>query len=137
MLVIFAQRMPFPVVRHHDAPQIRMIAEVHAEQIEGLPLIPVGARQTSVTESICGSPPGRRHFKRSRSFRSIRMQMIHDFEARLGRIPIYTGDRTQTHKAEIVFQKAADADDLFRRDFDSQFAPVEFAGQHSARIERF
>src|ERR1035438_6905102 len=41
--VILAQRMPFPIVRQHDAAQIRMVPEPHAEQIECFPLEPVRA----------------------------------------------------------------------------------------------
>jgi hypothetical protein len=33
--------MPFPIVRQHDAAQVRMIAEAHAEQVENLALVPV------------------------------------------------------------------------------------------------
>src|SRR6266516_765228 len=38
---IFAQRMTFPVIRQEYAAQIGMPVEDHAEQIIGLPLVPV------------------------------------------------------------------------------------------------
>src|SRR5687767_7519492 len=38
------QRMPEPVVGHHEPPQVRMAVEADAEQIEHLALVPVGAR---------------------------------------------------------------------------------------------
>src|ERR1700691_4239169 len=41
--VILAQGMPFPIVRQHDAPQIRMVPEAHAEKIESFAFEPVGA----------------------------------------------------------------------------------------------
>src|SRR5215475_5350662 len=39
---IFAQRMAFPIFGHHDADEIGMVEELHAEQVERLALIPVG-----------------------------------------------------------------------------------------------
>src|SRR5271166_4624519 len=34
--IILAQRVPFPIVRHHDAAQVRMVQEVDAEEVENL-----------------------------------------------------------------------------------------------------
>src|SRR5438270_8743690 len=36
--IILAQRMAFPVFRHHDAAEVRMAKKAHAEQIEQLAL---------------------------------------------------------------------------------------------------
>src|SRR5690606_1509250 len=40
---ILPQRVPLPVVRHHDAAKVRMITEGDAEQVVGFALVPVGA----------------------------------------------------------------------------------------------
>src|SRR5262245_48057967 len=39
--IILAQRMPHPVVRHLDTPQVGMPRETYAKQIEDLALIPI------------------------------------------------------------------------------------------------
>src|SRR5579883_385843 len=39
--IILAQRMPFPIVGHHDAPQIGVIDEADAEEIENFALVPI------------------------------------------------------------------------------------------------
>ena len=64
---ILAERVAFPIVRHHDPSQMRMITKANAEQIERLTLIPVGAVPYSVTESISGLSPCSLALSRSRS----------------------------------------------------------------------
>src|SRR5258706_4543817 len=39
--IIFAQRIPFPIDRHQDAHQVRMIAELHAEHVVDFALVPI------------------------------------------------------------------------------------------------
>src|SRR5439155_12503119 len=52
-LVVFSQRMAFPVLRKQNTPQVRMTNEIHAAQIIDFPLMPVS----------CGPQAGhRRHF---------------------------------------------------------------------------
>src|SRR5664280_1263895 len=52
--VILAQRMPFPVVRHEDAAQIRMVEESYAEEVEDFALVPVRAAPDSGDGVDCG-----------------------------------------------------------------------------------
>ena len=40
--IVLAQRMPLPVVRHHDAAQVGMPLEAYAEEVEDLALIKIG-----------------------------------------------------------------------------------------------
>ena len=40
---ILAERMSFPIIRHHDPSQMRVITKPNAEQIERLTLIPIRA----------------------------------------------------------------------------------------------
>src|SRR5580700_11036918 len=42
--IVLAQRVPFPIVRHQDAPQIRMSLKADAEQVVTLALVPIGRR---------------------------------------------------------------------------------------------
>src|SRR5436305_7180762 len=42
--IISSQWVPFPVVRHHDAPQIRMSGKSHAKKIEYFALQPIRSR---------------------------------------------------------------------------------------------
>src|SRR5262249_45987809 len=41
-LIVFQQRIAFPVVRAQDAPMVRMIGKVHAKHVIGFPLMPLG-----------------------------------------------------------------------------------------------
>ena len=43
--VLLAQGMTLPIVGHQDAPQVGVAAEVDAEHVEHLPLVPVGGRE--------------------------------------------------------------------------------------------
>src|SRR5881409_2575304 len=40
--VVFPQRVAFPIFRHHDATEVRMVPKSDAEQVEHLALIPIG-----------------------------------------------------------------------------------------------
>ena len=74
--IVLAQRMPFPVVGHQNAPQIRMAVERDAEQIEHLALGPVrppdrhgttlgNARIVAGHTHLHAQPPRRRRRARS------------------------------------------------------------------------
>src|SRR5579872_4779750 len=41
-LVIFSQRVPHPIFRAQNSPQVRMAGEIDAHQIKGLALVPIG-----------------------------------------------------------------------------------------------
>src|SRR5262245_65237350 len=40
---VFAQGVPLEIVGHQDAPQVGVVLEADADQVEGLALVPVGA----------------------------------------------------------------------------------------------
>src|ERR1035441_1388293 len=113
--VILAQRMPFPIVRQHDTPQIRMVPEAHAEQIERFPLEPVRAAP-HFRHGIDLRIAARQAALQAQPLIPVeRVQMIHHLESRLRGIPVHAGDRTQAYKPLIVFQKPAHAHDFFAR----------------------
>src|ERR1039457_5958191 len=135
--VILAQRVPFPIVRQHDTAQIRMVPEPHAEQIECFPLEPVRAAPHFRHGIDLRIPPRQAALQAQPLVPGERGQMINDFEARLGPVQVHAGNCAQAHKTQVVFQKTANAHDLFGSDLDRQLAPVELGRNHRARIERF
>src|SRR5712691_2407342 len=42
-LIVFQQRIAFPIVRQQNTSRIRMVLEAHAEQIVGFSLVPLGS----------------------------------------------------------------------------------------------
>src|SRR4029434_1540019 len=42
-LIVFQQRMAFPIVRQQNASMIRMVLKAHAKQVISLPLMPLGS----------------------------------------------------------------------------------------------
>ena len=120
--------MAFPIVRHQDAEQVGMIAEADAEQIEDFALVPVGAAPDAGDRIDLGIGARQRGTSRAGArLRSMRVQVVDDFEARLGGIPVDRGDRAQADELLVVLQEAADAGDFRRRDFERQFAEFELA----------
>src|ERR1019366_5482598 len=123
--VILAQRMPFPIVRQHDAAQIRMVPEPDAEQIERFPLEPVRAAP-HFRHGIDLRIAARQAALQAQPLIPVeRVHMIHHLESRLRGISVHAGDRTQAYKPLIVFQKPAHAHDFFARNRNRQFAPVK------------
>ena len=55
--IVLAERMAFPVFRHHDARQVGMAIEANAEQVEDLALEEVRARPDGVSDSMLASAP--------------------------------------------------------------------------------
>ena len=51
-------RMPHPVVGHLDAGERGMTVEDDAEEVVGLPLVPVGRRVYAGSDRMCGSASG-------------------------------------------------------------------------------
>ena len=52
--IVLAERMAFPIVRHHDAPQIRMSIEADSEQIEDFAFEVIRPRPNRVIDSTVG-----------------------------------------------------------------------------------
>src|SRR5271155_2659846 len=87
--IIFAQRMTFPLIRHHDAAQVRVPREAHAEEVEDLALIEVRRRpdrSNAVDHRIVARHKGPQP---DSLLHSVRNDVVADLKARLGRIPIH------------------------------------------------
>ena len=76
--------MPFPVVRHQDAAQIGMIEEAHAEEVEHLALIPVGATPDSGDGIDRGVGARKAALQAQPLIAFDAVQVIDNLEARLG-----------------------------------------------------
>src|ERR1039457_5001278 len=134
--VILAQRMPFPIVGQHDAPQTRMVAEPHAKQVERFPFEPVRAAP-DFGHGVDLRIAARQAALQAQPLVPVeRVQMIHHFKARLRRIPVHAGNGAQADKPLIVFQESAHAHDLLGHDLDGQLAPVELGRNRRVRVER-
>ena len=80
-----------------------MVQEPNAEQIENFALVPV--RRTVHREMPTRSPdsPRTRALSSAAAVFGDRLEMINDFESRLGRITIDPGHRTQSLETKLVF----------------------------------
>jgi len=63
--------MTFPILRHQNAPHIRVPSESNAEQVENFALKILAPGQTEVSDSIAGLALFSRTFNRTRSFFGI------------------------------------------------------------------
>src|SRR5260370_7982064 len=127
--------MPFPIVRHHYAAQVRMIEEADAEEVEHFALIPVGATPDS------GDGFNHRILARQAALQAQPLiaidavQVVDNFEARFGRIAIHRGNRAQADEFLIVLEKSADTADLARRNLHRKLAALELASFAGSSIE--
>src|ERR1022692_2467686 len=82
-----------------------MVPEPHAEQIESFPLEPVRAAP-HFRHGIDLRIAARQAALQAQPLVPVeRVQMINDFEARLGRIQVHAGNCAQAHKTQGVLQK--------------------------------
>ncbi len=68
--IILAQRVSFPIVRHHDAAQVGMPENWMPNRSNTSRSYQLAPRHTPVTDSITGSSPRTRHFSRTAALRS-------------------------------------------------------------------
>ena len=103
---ILAERMSFPVVRHHDPRQVGMIPEPHAEQVERLALVPIRAGphwSYGIDLRIIAVQPAFKPQALAAAFH--RMKEIDDLEARLNRIPVDAGNAAEAVELLVFLQK--------------------------------
>src|SRR3984957_13318351 len=134
-VVILSQRMPLPIVRHHDAPQIGMVAEAHAEKVEGFAFVPAGP-PPHAGHRIDGGIGARQAASYAQALVPFEaVEMIDHFKTRLPRIAVDARDRAQACKLQLVLEEPAHTHHFLGRDLKSQLAPVELAGKQGIRIE--
>src|SRR5437899_10580885 len=118
--IVFAQRMPFPVVRHQDAAQIRMIEEAYAEEVEHLALIPIGAAPDSGDRFNCGVRAREAALQAQAFIAFDTVQVIDNFKAGFGGVAVYRGDRADADEFLIILEKSANARDFGWSDLQGQ-----------------
>src|ERR1700681_706139 len=90
--IILAQRMAFPILRHQNAPQIRMPGETHAKQIENLALEVIGSRTDRSERLDCGAGAIQGNLQPDAFFVPKRKQVIDNFKGGFGRIQVHASD---------------------------------------------
>ena len=143
-LVVFPQRMPDPIFRAEDAPQIRMAGEVHAGQVVDLALVPIGRapdaghrRHLRQLARLVVLPARQNHLQHEAVLVLHAEQVINDFRVRLplrlGRL-LFVGvqivdarDAIQIVERErrLVAQIAANLEQAVRRDFDPRIEVLQ------------
>src|ERR1035438_2013690 len=107
--------MPFPVVRHQDAAQIRMVEETYAEEVEYFALVPVGAAPDA-GDGIDYRIHAEAALEAQPLIAFDRVQVVDDLESRFGREAVDRGDRTDADEFLIVLEEPANAGDFGRSD---------------------
>src|SRR5947209_4652441 len=112
--------MPFPVIRHQNSAQVRMVSEPDAEHIEHLALVPICRTPHGGGRIDRGILAWQAAFQAQALIARDRMQMIDHLEARLGRIAVYCRHGAQSLELPFILEKAASLDQLFRSKLDCQ-----------------
>jgi hypothetical protein len=110
--IVLSQRMPFPVGRHENAFEVRMVVYVDAEHVPNFAFVPVGGAPDAGNGFDVRLVTGYARFDTQAAESFDGVEVIDDFKARGRRVPIDGGDRTQANVFFGVFQKAAQVDDL-------------------------
>src|SRR5215472_10182338 len=120
--VVFPQRIAFPVFGKHDPPQVWMVPEANAEQVERLALIPVSRPVDGNRGFDFRIRAGNACLQPEAALVRHGLQVINDFKARLGGISIDAGNRSEPFEFVILFQTPESVQDVFRRDLDGLLA---------------
>src|SRR5271155_5253353 len=89
--IILAQRVSFPLVRHHDAAQIRVRREAHAEEVEDLALIKIRRRPYRSDAVDHWIVAGHESPQPDALLHRVRHNVVADLKTRLSRIPVHRG----------------------------------------------
>src|ERR1035438_1281210 len=133
--VILAQRMPFPIVRQHDAAQVGMVEEADAKEVEHFALVPVGAAPDSGDGIDYGIRTSEAALETQALVTLDAVQVIDDFETRFGGMAVHRGDRADADELLIVLEKSANAGDFGRSDLQRQLAMFALAALDRIGIE--
>src|SRR5882762_10596960 len=77
---VLAQRVSRPVLRHEDAAEIGMPLEGHAQEVEDLPLLPLGVAPDARDARHDGSVAGRVHLEGEEVAVAIGVEMVDDLD---------------------------------------------------------
>src|ERR1035437_1687360 len=87
--IVLAQRMAFPVFRHHDPREARMAGKVDAEEVEYFALVKV-RRGPDRGDRIDGEVSRFKPYNEAHAlFQPVREDVIRELKARLLRIPVH------------------------------------------------
>ena len=91
--VVLAQRVAHPVLGKEDAVQVVVAGELDAEEVEGLALVPVHAREDALGGGDAGRVLGHLHDQPAVVVVLQRAQLVDDVVARRGRLAVGPVDR--------------------------------------------
>ena len=116
---IFPHRMAFPVRRHKDPLQVRVVAKTHAKKVEDLALIPVGGAPDGGDRIQLGSLANA-HFQAEPRFARNGIDVVDNLKARLARPPIHRGHGAKAIETELLFEKGTHCCKLARIDYQRE-----------------
>src|SRR6185503_15194395 len=131
--IVLAQRMPFPILRQHDASELGMIAEADPKQVEHLALVPVGPAPDRCHGIDLWMVTRHPAFQPHPLVALQRVQVIDHLEAWLLGIPVDARHGAQSRKLLLVLQVPAHADDSIGRDFEREFSTIVLPADQRSR----
>src|SRR5580692_3323947 len=84
--------MPFPVFRHHDSTKVGMATEVNPEEVEDFALVEVGRGPYRSDAVEGGSVTIESNDQAHPLLELVRKNTVRDLKARLGGVPVDSGD---------------------------------------------
>ena len=137
LLVVLAERVADPVVGQHDAPQVGVAGEVHAEEVVDLPLEPVGGLPDRVERRHHRVGAGRLDLELERVLVPVGEEVDHHLDdLPLG--PVHRGEVLAEVEVELrrLLEEAADLDEPRRPSPCSQASPLPSDGPETASGKR-
>src|SRR5215471_18228534 len=134
--IVLAQWVTFPIVRHHDAPQIGMAQKFDTEQIEHFAFVPVRTAPHSCYRFDHRVFAAHTALEPYALIPFDRVQVVHHFKSWFRRIAVHRAHRAQADELLVVFQESADTCKLARRDLQRELAAIQLAYLDRIGVER-
>src|SRR5579862_4170256 len=130
--------MTFPIVRHHDAGQIRVLVETYSEQVPNLALEEVGAGPDGGQRVDVGIFSLKFNFQPQILLFASREKLIDDLETGLARQPVDAGDigKRVIGERRIVLQREAGLAQGDAMKPDDQLAAIELGASNGSGVPR-
>src|ERR1035437_6132815 len=112
-----------------------MVEEADTEEVEHFALVPVGAAPDPGDGIDYGIHAREAALEAQPLITLDAVQVVDDFEARLGGVAVDGGDRADADEFLIVLEESANAGDFGRSDFQRQLAMFALAAVNGVGIE--
>src|SRR6202453_4052606 len=116
--------MTFPLIRQHDAAQVGVSAETHAEEVPDLALVEIGRWPFRSDAGYFRIQAIDQDAEPDTFLETVRKNVVGDLKAGLAGVPVHAGHIRQEVVTRLL-QCAADGPDVVALDPESQFAAIE------------